>query len=71
MGNYFIDGLTLAVIFLAYIETSIAITFFITSLTFAIMSIYGYFTDSDLSSWDKIVFVDLTAYDTQKIKQMG
>ena len=94
-----VDGMTLASIFLVYTEASIVTTFFI-----AAMSLYGYFTDSDLSSWGGIlfagligviialvvnfflqspafewwisvigviVFVGLTAYDTQKIKQMG
>ncbi len=100
----FVDGLTLGGIFLIYTETSIAMTFFITALTFGVMSLYGYFTDTDLSSWGSIlfagligiiiaivvnfflkspvfewwisvigviIFVGLTAYDTQKIKAMG
>ena len=100
----FVDGLTLAVVFLAYTDTSIATTFFITAMTFGVMSLYGYFTDTDLSSWGNllfvgligiiiamvvnfflkspqfewwisligvIIFVGLTAYDTQRIKQMG
>ena len=100
----FIDGLTLASIFLIYTDTSIATTFFIASATFGVMSVYGYFTDSDLTSWGKIlfialigiiialvvnfflqssqfefivsiigilVFVGLTAYDTQKIKELS
>ncbi|HFU77060.1 MAG TPA: Bax inhibitor-1/YccA family protein [Epsilonproteobacteria bacterium] len=100
----FVDGLTLAVIFLAYTDTSIATTFFIAAMTFGVMSIYGYFTETDLTSWGNIlfvgligiviaivvnfflhnpvvdwwisvigviIFVGLTAYDTQKIKQMG
>ncbi len=100
----FVDGLTLSVVFLAYTEASIAATFFIAALTFGVMSLYGYFTDTDLSSAGKflfmgligiiiaivvnfflkspmvdwvvsaigiIVFVGLTAYDTQKIRQFG
>ncbi len=100
----FVDGLTLAVIFMVYTDTSIASTFFIAAMTFGVMSLYGYFTDTDLSSWGTllfvgligiiiaivvnfflqspvmdwwisvigvIIFVGLTAYDTQKIKQMG
>ena len=99
-----VDGMTLASIFLVYTEASIVTTFFIAAMTFGVMSLYGYFTDSDLSSWGGIlfagligvvialvvnfflqspafewwisvigviVFVGLTAYDTQKIKQMG
>jgi FtsH-binding integral membrane protein len=100
----FIDGLTLASIFLIYTDASIATTFFIASATFGVMSVYGYFTDSDLTSWGKIlfialigiiialvvnfflqssqfefivsiigilIFVGLTAYDTQKIKELS
>ena len=99
-----IDGMTLSSIFLVFTETSIASAFFISALTFGVMSLYGYFTDADLSSWGTvlfvgligiiiaivvnfflqsptmewwidiigvIIFVGLTAYDTQKIKQMG
>jgi len=99
-----VDGMTLASIFLVYTEASIVTTFFIAAMTFGVMSFYGYFTESDLSSWGGmlfagligiiialvvnfflqspafewwisvigvIIFVGLTAYDTQKIKQMG
>ena len=99
-----VDGMTLASIFLIYTEASIVTTFFIAAMTFGIMSLYGYFTDKDLSSWGNIlfigligiivamlvnfflkspafewwisiigvvIFIGLTAYDTQKIKEMG
>ena len=99
-----IDGMTLASILLIYTEASIVTTFFIAAMTFGVMSLYGYFTDTDLSSWGSllfagligiiiafvvnfflqspvfewwisvigvIIFVGLTAYDTQKIKAMG
>ena len=98
-----INGAVLSSIFFAYSIGSIATTFFITAGTFAAMSIYGYFTKADLTSWGKIlimaligiiiativnifvkssgldliisyagvlIFVGLTAYDTQKIKLM-
>ncbi len=98
------NGLTLSVIFLAYTASSITSTFFITAGTFGVMSAYGYFTKSDLTTIGNIcmmaligiiiavvvniflasntlnliiscigvlVFVGLTAYDTQKIKQIG
>jgi uncharacterized protein len=95
-------GLTLSFIFLVYTSESIASTFFISAGTFGVMSIYGYFTKTDLSKWGNILFmgligliiaslvnvfflqsdllywittfvgvllfVGLTAYDTQKIK---
>jgi FtsH-binding integral membrane protein len=99
-----LNGLTLSVIFLAYTQTSIASTFFITAASFGALSVYGYTTKSDLTSWGSflfmgligvilasvanifihnqalywivtyggiIVFVGLTAYDTQKLKQMA
>ncbi len=98
-----INGAALAPIFLIYTMTSIAKTFFICSATFAAMSIYGYFTTSDLTTWGKylfyaligliiasvvnifthsstldwiiscagvLIFVGLTAWDTQAIKRM-
>lgn len=103
-GYAVLNGLTLSVIFLAYSLGSIASTFFVTAGTFAVMSIYGYYTKKDLSSWGNIlfmaligiiiasvvnffmqsemlywlityagvlIFVGLTAYDTQKIKNMS
>lgn len=99
-----INGLTLGVIFMVYTAESIASTFFITAATFGAMSLYGYFTRTDLSSWGNLlfmgvvglffaslvnlfwhngtfywitssigvlVFVALTAYDTQKLKELA
>jgi FtsH-binding integral membrane protein len=99
-----LNGVTLSAIFLMYTRASIASTFFITAGTFGAMSIYGYTTKRDLTSWGSflfmgligivlaslvnlffhseaiywvvtycgiIVFVGLTAYDTQKIKEMA
>ena len=96
-------GLSLAHIFLVYTGASIARVFFITSGTFAGMSLYGYTTKRDLTGMRSflmmgligiiiasivnmflqstamhfvisvigvLVFVGLTAYDTQKIKNM-
>lgn len=98
-----LNGLTLAIIFLAYTATSIASTFFVTAGTFGAMSAIGYFTKRDLSGlgglllmaligliiasivnlfWANstlywiityagvLIFVALTAYDTQRIKRM-
>lgn len=96
-----INGAVLSSIFFVYTEGSIATAFFVAAATFGAMSLYGYFTKADLSSWGKIlimaligliiasivaifvpginaivsyvgvlIFVGLTAYDTQKIKQM-
>ena len=98
-----LNGLTISFIFLVYTSGSIASTFFITALTFALMSAYGYFTKRDLTTLGNLafmaligliiasianmfmksemlywittyagvlIFVALTAYDTQKIKNM-
>ena len=98
-----INGATMAVIFLAYAQESVTSVFFITAGTFAAMSVWGYVTDTDLTTMGKlcymaligliiativnmflqngtmsyvisyigvIIFVGLTAYDTQKIKMM-
>ena len=98
-----IMGLSLASIFIQFTFSSIARVFFITSGTFAAMSIYGYTTKRDLTKLGGflfmgligiiiasivnyflqsgpmafvisvigvLVFVGLTAYDTQRIKNM-
>jgi len=94
-------GASLAFIFVVYTSTSIVRVFLITGVTFGAMSLYGYSTKKDLSSWGSflfmgligiliasivnlflgsdmlhwvisvvgvLVFVGLTAYDTQQIK---
>lgn len=99
-----VNGLSIAPIFLLFTGESIASTFFITAATFGAMSLYGYFTNTDLSKFGSIlvmaligliicsivnifmaseslywivsgagvlIFVGLTAWDTQKIKQMA
>ncbi|MBR8537794.1 Bax inhibitor-1/YccA family protein [Carboxylicivirga sediminis] len=100
----FLNGITLSAIFIVFTEASIATTFYVTAGTFGIMSLYGYFTKSDLSRFGNLLFmaliglilasvvnmflnnemlywittyvgvllfVGLTAYDTQKIKKMN
>ena len=97
-------GLTLSVIFLVYEISSIALVFIITAGMFGAMSLYGYTTKRDLTSFGSLlfmgllgiviagfinlffgnplidfalscigvlIFTGLTAYDTQKIKQMN
>ena len=104
MAYSILNGLTLSVIFLVYTAGSIGTTFFVTAGTFGAMSLYGYTTKRDLTSWGNLlfmaligfviasvvnlflqstilywaityigilVFVGLTAYDTQKLKEMG
>ena len=46
-GYAALNGVTLSVVFLMYTSASIASTFFVTAGTFAIMSIYGYYTKKD------------------------
>ena len=98
-----IMGLSLASLFIQFTGASIARVFFITSGTFAAMSLYGYTTKRDLTKFGGflfmgligiiiaslvnlffqssalqfaisiigvLVFVGLTAYDTQSIKNM-
>jgi uncharacterized protein len=104
MGYAALNGLTMAAIFLAYTQASIASTFFVTAGTFGAMSLYGYTTKRDLSTIGNIavmaliglliasvvniflrsaglywiltcagvlIFVALTAWDTQKIKRLA
>lgn len=99
-----LTGLTMASIFLVYTYSSIASTFVVAGGMFGAMSLYGYTTKRDLSSWGNmlfmaligiilaslvniwlkssalmwavtyigvVVFVGLTAYDTQKLKNIG
>ncbi len=94
-------GVSMSTIFVAFTDTSVARVFFITTGTFAAMSLWGYTTKKDLSGWGNflfmgviglilasvvniflgstglqfaisvigvLVFVGLTAYDTQRIK---
>lgn len=104
LGYAVLNGLTLSVIFLAYTQSSIASTFFITAGTFGAMSLYGYTTKRDLTSIGNLcvmaligfliasivniflqsaalywlttyagilIFVGLTAWDTQKLKALA
>lgn len=99
-----LTGLTFASIFMVYTASSITSAFVVTAGTFGAMSLYGYTTKKDLTSWGSflfmgligiviasvvniflnspavywittyagvLIFVGLTAYDTQKIKNMN
>lgn len=54
-----LTGVTFSVFFLAFIAESIASTFFITAGTFAAMSLYGYFTKSDLTKLGNLMLMAL------------
>ncbi|MBK6931450.1 MAG: Bax inhibitor-1/YccA family protein [Saprospirales bacterium] len=55
----FVNGLTLSFIFLVYTAASLAGTFFVTAATFGAMSVYGYFTKRDLTTWGNLLFMAL------------
>lgn len=52
-------GITLSFIFKVYTSESIASTFFVTAGTFGVMSIYGFFTKTDLSKWSNLLIMGL------------
>ena len=54
-------GLSLFSIFLMYTGESITRVFFITAATFGLMSMYGYTTKKDLTSWGSFLFVGVMA----------
>lgn len=54
-----LTGMTFSIYFLAFTAASIASTFFITAGTFAVMSVYGYFTKSDLTKWGNLFLMAL------------
>jgi len=59
IGYSALMGLTFSIVFVIYTTDSIASTFFITAGTFAIMSIYGYYTKKDLTSIGNLAFMGL------------
>ncbi|MBC8050024.1 MAG: Bax inhibitor-1/YccA family protein [Chitinophagales bacterium] len=52
-------GASIASIFVVYTQGSIARVFFITAASFGALSLYGYTTKKDLSSWGKFLFIGL------------
>jgi FtsH-binding integral membrane protein len=54
-----LNGLTMSTIFVAYTSSSITSTFVITAGMFGAMSLYGYLTKSDLTSWGSFLFMGL------------
>jgi FtsH-binding integral membrane protein len=56
-----IDGVVLSSIFLVYTASSIAFTFFAVSSMFAVLAIYGFYTELDLSSFGPVLFGALIA----------
>ena len=100
---FHLTGISLSTIFSIYSSGSIAITFFISAITFGVMALAGYTTKTDLTKLGSLlmmgvtgivaslvnmflgsslmyyiisiigvlVFTGLTAYDVQKIKNIG
>lgn len=54
-----LNGVTLAVVLLAYTGASVAGTFFVTAGMFGSMSLYGAVTKRDLASWGSFLFMGL------------
>ena len=52
-----LNGVAFSIIFMAYTYESIARVFFITAGTFGAMSLYGYTTKKDLTSWGSFLFM--------------
>lgn len=59
VGYAILNGLTLSMIFLAYTQSSIATTFFITAGMFGSMAVYGLVTKRDLSGLGSFLFMGL------------
>ncbi len=99
-----LNGITLSAVIALYTASSVGYALFIAALMFGLMSIYGYYTKSDLTKFGNLlsmaligliiaffinifwfnstvywvisiigvfIFVGLTAYDTQRLKQIG
>ena len=54
-----LTGITFSAIFMAYTTASIFSTFLVTAGTFGAMSLYGYTTKKDLTSWGSFLFMGL------------
>lgn len=54
-----LNGITLSVVALVYTASSISSTFVITAGMFGAMSVYGYMTKRDLTSWGSFLFMGL------------
>jgi hypothetical protein len=54
-----LNGLTFAVILLAYTGESVARVFFITAASFGALSLYGYTTKRDLTAFASFLFIGL------------
>lgn len=55
----FINGILFSSIFYIYTTTSITLTFFTAAGMFGVMALYGYYTQTDLSSWGNLLMMML------------
>lgn len=59
LGYAALNGLSFSLIFMQFTTDSIASTFLVTAGTFGVMSIYGYFTKSDLTKMGNLAIMAL------------
>jgi len=59
LGYSLLNGVTLSIVFLIYTSTSILSTFFICALMFALASVYGLITKSNLTSMGSFMMMGL------------
>ncbi|MFW5688962.1 MAG: Bax inhibitor-1/YccA family protein [Spirochaetota bacterium] len=62
VGYSVLNGLTLSSIFLVYAEATIAQTFFVTAGVFGVMTLYGFFTKTDLTRMGNILGMALLGF---------
>jgi len=58
-GYAALNGVTLSIVFLAYTDISIALTFGLTACTFGIMTLFGYTTSRDLTKMGNLLIMAL------------
>jgi uncharacterized protein len=57
-----LNGLTLSAIFLVYAESTIALAFFVTAGMFGVMTLYGFFTKTDLTRFGNLLGMALLGF---------
>lgn len=62
VGYSVLNGLTMSAIFLVYAQATIATAFFVTSGLFAVMTLYGFFTKTDLTRMGNILGMALVGF---------
>ncbi|MFW5718474.1 MAG: Bax inhibitor-1/YccA family protein [Spirochaetota bacterium] len=62
VGYSILNGLTMSAIFLVYAQATIATAFFVTAGLFAVMTLYGFFTRTDLTTMGNILGMALVGF---------